>query len=87
MLRLTLAKKYCFLLFNLFLLLFMGFVHYTTKAWENAYMVGSGPYTWNGCEQRKRKSWLKDPILGPCQRRDCIGKKVRYAPDLVLKHS
>ena len=42
-------------------------------------MVGFGPYTWNDCEQRKRKRCLKDPILGPCQRRDCLGKEVRYA--------
>ena len=44
----------------------MNLIHYSTKAWENAYVVGSRPYMWNGCEQRKRKSWLKDPILGPC---------------------
>ena len=50
-------------------------------------MVGSRLYTWNGCEQRKRKHWLYDPILGPCQRRDCLGKEVRYAHDMVLKHS
>ena len=50
-------------------------------------MVGSRPYTWSGCEQLKRKRRLKDPILGLCQRRDCLGKKVRYAPDMVLKHS
>ena len=50
-------------------------------------MVGSRPYTWNGCEQRKRKRSLKDPILGLCQRRDCIRKKVRYAPNMVLKKS
>ena len=65
----------------------MGFVHYTTKAWENAYVVGSRPYTRNNCEQRKRKSWLKDPSLGPWQRRDYIEKEVRYAPDMILKHS
>ena len=27
-----------------------------TKPGENAYMVGSGPYMWNDCEQRKGKS-------------------------------
>ena len=43
--------------------------------------------TWNGCEQRKRKCWLKDPILGLCQRRDCLKKEVRYVLDMVLKHS
>ena len=67
--------------------LFYNGVHYTTKAWENAYVVGSRHYTWSGCEQRKRKRWLKDLILGLCQRRNCIGKEVRYAPDMVLKHS
>ena len=61
-------------------------VHNTTKAWENAYVVGSGPYTWNGCEQRKMKCWLKDPIIGSCQRRDYLGNEVRYAPNMVLKH-
>ena len=61
-------------------------VHYTIKAWENEYVVGFGPYTWNGCEQRKRKHWLKDPIPSSCQRRDCLGKEVRCAPDMVLKH-
>ena len=50
-------------------------------------MVTSGPYTWNDCEQRKRKCWIKDPILGSSQRRDCLEKEVRYAPDMVLKHS
>ena len=25
-------------------------VHYTTKAWENAYVVGFEPYKWNDCE-------------------------------------
>ena len=52
----------------------------------NVYVVRSRPYTWSGCEQRKRKHWLQHPILGPFQRRDCLGKKVRYAPDMVLKH-
>ena len=65
----------------------MAYVHYTTKAWENAYVVGSGPYTWKGCTQRKSKCWLKDPILGLCQRRDCLGKEVRFVLDMVLKHS
>ena len=46
--------------------LFYNGVHYTTKAWENAYAVGFGHYTWSGCEQKKRKHWLKDPIFGPC---------------------
>ena len=50
-------------------------------------MVGSEPYTWSGCEQRKRKCWLQSSILSPCQRRDCLGKEVRYAFDIVLKHS
>ena len=67
--------------------LFYNGVHYTTKASENAYVVGSGHYTWSGCEQRKRKRWLKDLILGLCQRRNCIRKEVRYVPDMVLKHS
>ena len=49
-------------------------------------MVGSGTNTWNGYEQRKRKYWIKDPILGPCQRRDYFGKKVRYAPNMGLKY-
>ena len=62
-------------------------VYNTTKAWENAYVVGSGPYTWNDCEQRERKYWLKDPILSPCQRCDYLVKEVRYALDMVLKHS
>ena len=25
-------------------------VHYTTKAWENAYVVGFEPYKWNDYE-------------------------------------
>ena len=50
-------------------------------------MVGSGPYTWNSYEQRKRKRWLKDPILGPCQRHECLEKEVGYAPNMVLMHS
>ena len=57
------------------------------KAWGNVYVVGSGPYMWSGCKQRKRKRWLQNPILGLCQRRDCLDKEVRYAPDMVLKHS
>ena len=32
-------------------------VHITTKARENAYVVRSGSYTWNGCKQRERKCW------------------------------
>ena len=56
------------------------------KAWENASVVGSEPYTWSGCEQGKRKRCLKDLFLGQCQRRDYLGKEVRYAPDMVLKH-
>ena len=44
----------------------MKFVHNTTKAWENAYVVEFGPYTWNDCEQRKRKRWLRDLVLSPC---------------------
>ena len=61
--------------------------HNTTKAWENAYVVGFGPYMWNGREQRKRKRWLKDHILGPWQRRGCLGREVRYALVMILKHS
>ena len=62
-------------------------VHITTKARENAYVVRSGSYMWNGCEQRERKCWLKDPSLNLCQRSDCHRKEVRYALDMVLKHS
>ena len=62
-------------------------IHYTTKVWENAYVVGFGPYKWNGCEQRKRKRWLKDPNPSLYQRRDYLGKEVRYALDMVFKHS
>ena len=47
-------------------------------------MVGFRPYTWNDCEQRKRKRCLKNPILSPCQKHDCLGKEVRYAFDMVL---
>ena len=50
-------------------------------------MVESRPYMWNGCEQRRRKRWLKDLVLGLCKRRDYLGKEVRYAPDMILKHS
>ena len=57
------------------------------KAWESADVVGFGPYTWSGCEQRKGKHWLQGSILSPCQGRDCLGKEVRYASDMVLKHS
>ena len=64
-----------------------GLMYITSKAWENVYVVGFGPYTWNDCEQRKRKRCLKDPIFGPYQKHDCLGKKVRYASDMVLKHS
>ena len=42
---------------------------------------------WNGREQRKRKRWLKDHILGPWQRRGCLGREVRYALVMILKHS
>ncbi|XP_075650197.1 uncharacterized protein LOC142620773 [Castanea sativa] len=38
-------------------------VHNTTKEWENAKMVESGPYTWSGCEQGERKRWLRDFVL------------------------
>ena len=57
------------------------------KAWENVNMAESGPYTWSGYEQRKRKRWLESFILSPCQRRDCLKKEVRYALDIILKHS
>ena len=50
-------------------------VHFTTKARENAYVVGFGSYSLNGCEKRERKCWLKDPILNLCQRCDCLGRK------------
>ena len=36
------------------------------KAWENVDVAKSGPYTWSGCEQRKRKRWLQSSILNPC---------------------
>ena len=49
-------------------------------------MIGSEPYTWSGCEQRKRKHGLQSSILSPCQRRDYLGKEIRYASDMVLKH-
>ena len=57
------------------------------KAWENVDLAGSESYTWSDCEQRKRKRWLQSSILNLCQRRDYLGKKVRYASDMVLKHS
>ena len=57
------------------------------KAWESANVVGSGPYTWSGCEQRKGKHWLQGSILSLCQGRVCLGKEVRYASNMVLKHS
>ena len=60
---------------------------YITKAWGNVYVVGFRPYTWSGCEQRKRKHWLQNPIIGSYQRHDYLGKEVRYTPDMVLKHS
>ena len=66
---------------------FFSVSHNTTKAWENAYVVGFGPYMWNGREQRKKKRWLKDHILGPWQRRGCLGREVRYALVMILKHS
>ena len=50
-------------------------------------MIGSEPYTWSGCEQRKRKHGLQSSILSLCQRRDCLGKEIRYASDMVLKYS
>ena len=62
-------------------------VRYTTKAWENVYVVGFGPYTWSAYEQRKMKRWLKDPILGPCRRHDYLGKEVKYVSNMILKHS
>ena len=58
-----------------------------TKAWETVYVVGSGPYMWSGYEQMKENHWLQSSILSPCQRRDCLGKEVRYASDMVLKYS
>ena len=36
---------------------------------------------------RKKKCWLQDSILIPCQGHDCLGKEVKYASDMVLKHS
>ena len=57
------------------------------KAWENVDVAGFGPYTWSDCEQRKRKRWLQSSILNLCQRHDYLGKKVRYAYDMVLKYS
>ena len=62
-------------------------VHNTTKAWENAYVVGSKPYSLNDNEQRKRKHWLKVPVLGLCQKHDYFGMEVRYTSNMVLKHS
>ena len=62
-------------------------VRYTTKAWENVYVVGFGSYMWSAYEQRKMKRWLKDPILGPCQRHDSLRKEVKYASNMILKHS
>ena len=38
-------------------------VHNTIKVWENVKVIESGPYTWSGCEQRKRKHWLRDFVL------------------------
>ena len=58
-----------------------------TKAWENVNVAKFGSYTWSGCEQRKGKHWLQGAILSPCQGRDCLEKEVRYASDLVLKHT
>ena len=60
-------------------------VHYTTKAWKNVYVVGSRPSTWSACEQRKMKRSLKDPILGPCQRHDYLGKEARTEPGLEIR--
>ena len=57
------------------------------KAWESADVARSEPYTWNGCEQWKGKRWLQGSILSPCQGRDCLRKEVRYASNMVLKHS
>ena len=57
------------------------------KAWENVDVAKSGPYMWSGCKQRKRKHWLQSSILNPCQGCDCLEKEVRYAFDMVLKHS
>ena len=39
-----------FLIFVASELLGAKLVHYTTKAWENAYVVGFEPYKWNDCE-------------------------------------
>ena len=36
------------------------------KALENVDVAKSGPNTWSGCEQRKRKRWLQSSILNPC---------------------
>ena len=62
-------------------------VQYTSQGWENVDVARSGPYTWSGCKQRKRKNWLQSSILNPCQRCDYLEKEVRYASDMVLKHS
>ena len=49
-------------------------------------MVESRLYTWNGCEKRERKCWLRDFVLVHA-RRDCLEKEVKFSPDMVLKHS
>ena len=49
-------------------------------------MVESGLYTWSSCEQGERKCWLRD-LSWSVLKRDCLGKEVRFAHDMVLKHS
>ena len=60
---------------------------YITKAWGNVYVVGSGSYTWSGYEQRKTKRWLQILSLVRAKGVTTLEKKVRYAPNMVFKHS
>ena len=46
-----------------------------TKAWGNVYVVGSGPYTWSGYEQRKTKRWLQILSLVRAKGVAALGKK------------
>ena len=41
-------------------------VHNITKAWKNAQVVESVPYTWSGCEQGGKEALAKGFCLDPC---------------------
>ena len=45
------------------------------KAWESVDVAESGPYTWNGCEQRRGNVGYKISSLGSAKGMTALGKK------------